>query len=365
MPAGSQALSVPSERSAPVPAPGARETLLGQARIARKLGSAFVAHVLEAAFRNLDAAPRLAALIDQWPGDPVAAAMAMRLNSALHALARKGEDASLAALYREKRGDFDRAIAQAMAHCEPFILEWMARPTQTNEVGRAAMFMAALIHVDGGAGMPNELLELGASAGLNLNLARYRYSLGGQACGNRRAGFAIAPRWSGPVPPLCPVEVVAARGVDLNPVDLASFEASERMMAYVWPGEVRRARRLASAIAMARIFPPQVEQGSAGAWLDRQLQLPQRPGERRVVMHSMVMQYLSESERHAVMEQLTSAGQRASRACPLVWIALEWKADRSEVLLQVTRWSGEGPDEGVTRTIAACHPYGKWIEWRA
>lgn len=356
--------SVPEQVSEtePVSETGARETLLRQARVARKLGSGFVAHVLEAAHRQLGAAPRLAALIDGWPGDPAAGAMAMRLNSAFHALARKGYDPVLATLYREQRGDFDGALAQAMAGAEPFILEWMAHPTQTNEVGRAASFMAALMHIDGGTGIPNELLELGASAGLNLNLARYGYVLGGQACGNRRAKVAITPRWSGFVPRIVPVEVVAARGVDLNPVDLSSADERERMMAYVWPGEARRARRLANAIALARAHPPHVEQGSAGDWLDAQLQMPQQPGVRRVVMHSMVMQYLSDRERRAVMSRLAWAGARATRACPLAWIALEWKADRSEVLLQITDWRGEG--EGTTQTIAACHPYGKWIEWR-
>lgn len=80
-------------------------------------------------------------------------------------------------------------------------------------------------------------------------------------------------------------------------------------------------------------------------------------------MHSMVMQYLSDSERRAVMAQLAWAGGLgATRACPLVWIALEWKADRSEVILQLTQWQGGG-GEATTQTIAACHPYGKWIEW--
>lgn len=293
----------------------------------------------------------------------------MRLNSAFHAIARKGENAALTALYRDGHGDLDAVITHTMTASETFILEWISHPTQTNEVGRAASFMAALMHLDDGSGMPNELLELGASAGLNLNLARYGYVLGEQACGCADARIAIQPRWSGAAPRICTVDIAAARGVDLNPIDLTCPDAGERLMAYVWPGQPFRSQQLARAIALARRHPPQVEQGRAGDWLDTQLRIPQRPGVRRVVMHSMVMQYLGTSERRAVMTQLAWAGARATPTCPLAWIALEWNADRSAVLLQMTEWSGaaeakNGRGNGTTRNIAACHPYGEWIEWR-
>ena len=59
-------------------------------RIARALGSPFVASVLEAGERHLRRAPRTAALIETWPGDPSAAALAMRFTAAIHARARRG-----------------------------------------------------------------------------------------------------------------------------------------------------------------------------------------------------------------------------------------------------------------------------------
>lgn len=343
-----------------------RHDLLRQAIVARLMGSPFVARVLEAAFRQLDAAPRLAAKIDGWTADPAASAMALRLNSALHALARQGHRPDLTRLYRDGEGDFDHVLRGVLTLDEPFIIAWMQHPTQTNEVGRAALFMAALMQLDGGSALPVELLELGASAGLNLNLARYHHVLADIDCGETGAAVRIEPLWSGPRPAVHPLHIATARGVDLNPVDLADPAARARLLAYVWPGEVQRMRQLAAAIAIARLHPPQVEQGRAGDWLAAQLDRPQASGTRRVVLHSMVMQYLALDERRAIHMQLSRAGASATPERPLALIALEWRADRTEVTLAVTHWWGGRAEhgDGVPRVVATCHPYGQWIDWR-
>ena len=81
-----------------------------QADIARTLGSPFVAAVLEAGERHLGQAPRTAALIRSWPGDPSAAALAMRFNAAIHALARRGRPQRLESLYRRQHAWGDPRI---------------------------------------------------------------------------------------------------------------------------------------------------------------------------------------------------------------------------------------------------------------
>ncbi|MFX8801622.1 DUF2332 family protein, partial [Acinetobacter baumannii] len=80
-------------------------------------------------------------------------------------------------------------------------------------VGRAALFMAALMQLDGGSALPVELLELGASAGLNLNLARYHHVLADIDCGATGAAVRIEPLWSGPRPAVHPLHIATARGV--------------------------------------------------------------------------------------------------------------------------------------------------------
>ena len=320
--------------------------------------------MLAAAWRHLDRAPRLAALIADWPGDPAAAAMAMRLNAGLHALARRNTIADLSALYAGLHTNFGRAVGAGLEAGEATILEWMDHPTQTNEVGRSAAFMAALMTLAHDLGLPFELLEFGASAGLNLMLDRYAHDLGGVAAGTIGSPVRVKPEWRGKAPLQAPVHVDAVRGVDLRPLRLEDPFTRERLLSYVWADDPARAERLCHAIASGRACPPPIEQGSAAPWLARNLARPQADGVCRVVMHSMVLQYLPEAERRAALTAIMAAGARATADRPLAWIGLEWNSARSEVQLRLTRWPGERGETGTSRVLAICHAYGSWIDWR-
>ncbi len=330
-----------------------------ESEIARELGSPFVAAVLEAGGRQLHRAPRTAELIASWPNDPAAAALAMRFNSAVHALARRGTPPALAALYRGQHGDFDTALASALAAEDQFIAEWMLRPTQTNEVARAAPIVAALMTLRRETGLPAALLEIGSSCGLNLNLARYAYDLGGVAAGDPESPVRIAPAWRGRAPEAAPVEVVAARGADLRPLDPRDEATRERLLSYVWADQPRRAGRLEQAIEIARRNPPRVEQANAATWLPERLAEAPVPGVCRVVCHSMVLQYLGAEDRATIVAAVRRAGARATSGSPLAWINFEWTESRSEVRLSLTSWP-----HGETRVLAVCHPYGDWVDWR-
>lgn len=335
-----------------------RGELRRQAMVARQLGSPFVAAVLEAGHRQLGCAPRTAALIANWPHDPSAAALAMRFNGALHALARSGEPAALAALYDGEHDDFDGAIAAALAAEDDFICNWMRDPPQTNEVGRAAAIWAALMVAQRRFGLPFELLEIGSSCGLNLNLHHYAYELGGTAAGAPGSPVRIAPAWRGAPPPFAMVDLKSARGVDLNPLSADDEDTRERLLSYVWADQPQRTERLEQALSLARAHPPAIDQGDAVAWVAGRLATSQQSGLARVICHSMVLQYLPENGRQAIVRAIGRAGERASADRPLVWISFEWTPTRSEVQLSLTCWPN-----GETRLLATCHPYGDWIDW--
>jgi hypothetical protein len=332
--------------------------LARQARITRALGSPFIASVLDAGHRQLFRAPRTAALIAAWPGDPSAAALGMRFNAALNALARRGTPPSLQALYRRQHEDFDRAVGDALAAEDRFVADWMRDTPQTNEVGRAASLFPALMLLKADFGLPFELIEIGSSAGLNLNMARYAYDLGGAVAGDPASPVRVAPEWRGAAPLVAPVEVVSARGVDLRPLDPADPETAERLLSFVWADQQSRARRLEQALLLARRQPPQVECANAVPWVSARLAEAQAEGVCRVFFHSMVLQYLDAADRLAVIGAIRAAGSRATRERPLARIGFEWTEGRKEVRLMMSSW----PD-GRTRHLATCHPYGDWVDW--
>lgn len=338
---------------------GASHAFARQAQTCRSTGSIFVASVLEAVDRQLSHGPISSGLVRGWSGDPAAAAVALRVNGALHALARRGRPAYLAELYRGEHDDFDGAVAAALAQEDQFIADWIRHPTQTNEVARGAAIMSALMTVAAVRRMPFEILELGASCGLNLNLARYAYQLGTMSAGDATSAVRIAPRWRGADPPAAQVSVLKAQGVDLNPLSAADPADRERLLSFTWVDQPDRSRRLEAALLTAVIHPPRVEQGDAKAWLAGRLAEPQPTGVCRAVVHTMFLQYLSDQGRGEVADTLAAAGAQATAERPLVEIGLEWTADRREVQLRLTSW----PD-GETTILAKSHPYGDWIEWQ-
>lgn len=357
--AGLDLLTRELERKGSRPFAGRME-LLRQAEFARSIGSPFVAAILEAGERQLDNAPLTAALISHWPGDLAAAAVAMRFNAALHALARRGNIPALASLYRGESRDFDGALAEALRNADEEICHAMARPTQTNEVGRAAAILCALGIAHKDTGMAFELLELGSSCGLNLNLNRYSYDLAGQKLGNLASAVSIAPEWRGArAPTFDPIDIVSARGVDLNPSDPGDPATAERMLSYIWADQPARMERLTCALHLARKHKPLVDRDTAPVWLAKRLAEPQAEGVCRTIFHSMFIQYLEPAERHEVISSIIEAGERADTKRPVAWISFEWPPNRSEVRLLLSLW----PD-GTTRHLATCHPYGAWIHWR-
>ncbi|WP_336957925.1 DUF2332 domain-containing protein [Sphingobium aquiterrae] len=332
--------------------------LLRQARICRAMDSPFTASMLEAAKRQLRETSRTGRRIADWPGNRGHAAVALRLAGGFHALARAGASDALTALYQNRTGDFDRVVADILSAQDAFLAGWLNAPPQTNEVGRAAAIMAALLMASARFGQPFELLELGSSAGLNLNLHRYAYDLGGVAAGDPASALRIRPEWRGPPPPNAKVEILRTRGVDIAPIALADPAQGERLMAYVWADRDDRMARLEQAIAIARAHPPALDRGNAAAWIADRLREPQAEGVTRAIFHSIVLQYIPAEGQAKIRAAILEAGQRATAARPLAWISFEWDEARNAIHLKLSCWPGDGE-----RDIATCHPHAQWIEW--
>jgi hypothetical protein len=337
-----------------------------EARKAAGFGKPRAEALMEALARVLPDAGPLFAAIEGWPSDLASDGVIFRLNAGLHALAMEGEGGVLAALYGE--GDMpppqalDAALAQVLAERAEALLGWLSHPTQTNEVARVAGLVAALIELGRGRALPCEVLELGASAGLNLNFPHYAVRLGDVTACAEQSAVTLAPDWRGRDLLPAPLSVTATRGVDLHPLDVSDEADRRSLQAYVWPGESTRAARLDAAIGIARARPPEVDTGLASAWLAQRLAAPQPAGTRRVVFHSMVLQYASAAERAAIDAAFAAAGARAAPDRPLARVSIEWRADRAAVELRIAQWDGSG-ERGESRLAALCHPYGEWIDW--
>src|SRR5829696_5861229 len=172
-----------------------REGFREQARWCDRLGSPFTSRLCALLADTLDPETTIGARVLAWPGEPMRDALALRLCGGLHALVRAGQVPRLASLYPpapppgedELRAAVAHTLVEQAAELDP----WLDGAPQTNEVGRSAALMSGLLVLAERFRRPLRLFELGASAGLNLQLDRYDYDLGATRTGHMGSGVQL------------------------------------------------------------------------------------------------------------------------------------------------------------------------------
>ena len=327
------------------------------------LGSPLTAQVLAVIAEDIASGGIAAPLVADWPGDPLADALALRFAGALHALVLSQASPALAACYpphTASQASLRAAVPAALETHAPFIKAFLASPPQTNEVGRSGVLLGGFGRIAQAAGLPLRLLEIGASAGLNAVWDRYRYRLGEAEWGDPASPVLLAPAWSGPAPQLgAPLKVAARAACDIAPVDLDDPEARLRLRAFVWADQSERLARLEAAIAVARSADVKVEQADAGDWLEAQLRRPS-PGCVTVLYHSIMWSYLPAATQGRIDTLMQAHGAEANDASPLAWLRFEGAQPKARPELRLTLWPG-----GREERLAVAHPHGAEVEWLA
>lgn len=248
----------------------------------------------------------------------------LRLMAAAHRLALSGQAPELAAHYPSTGGqpgpslvkDFQATVA---ANADLLAGEF-SRGVQTNEVGRAALLYLGLREIVRRQPAPVELLEIGASAGLNLLFDRYRYVGPNGAWGPEDSPV----RTSVPFDDLKgdePLSVMARRGCDRDPVNVCSARDQMVLRSFVWADQRARAERLEAALGIARSEAPAIDAADAVPWLEEQLRHP-REGVTTVLFHSCLWIYLSDAARGDLRRLMAEAASKRGRQ-GLAWLRFE------------------------------------------
>lgn len=308
--------------------------------------SPFYAVLLRRMADDVDAGGPTWDLLRATADDPVGFVPQLRLLGAVHALALRGEAPELAAHYPSCGGDGDAAVVwpavrTVLADHHDELVPWLARPPQTNEVGRAAALIVALLTATATTRLPVRLLEIGASAGLNLRLDRFWYEADGQGVGDAASPVRFVDCWEGGRPPLdAPLRIDSRLGCDRSPIDPTSEDGRIALLAYTWPDMDARLALLRAALDVAARVPVVVEQADFRTWLPAQLAEPV-PGRLTVVQHSIVLQYCDADTIRGLGDALHAAGARATAEAPLAWLRLEPRSMANiEPQLRLTTWPG-------------------------
>jgi hypothetical protein len=286
--------------------------------------------------------------------------------AAVHFLLLQGQQHPLAAFYPSlspatppAADPYPSFRSFCLEHREGILALISTRLVQTNEVNRCACLLPAFAVVAAhGHGRPLALVEIGASAGLNLLWDRYGYEYGtGRPYGEPRSPVQIGCTLRGhrlpPLPAALP-PVATRLGIDLNPIDVCDPDAALWLRALVWPDEGGRAELLQRALQLAQQDPPRLLAGNA---LER---LPEAlatiPDDQTLcVFHTHTMNQFPAEARDCLAALLT---ERAV-ARDLYRISIEWLGQEHPRLECAAFESGIQTES----LLAYCGSHGEWLEW--
>ena len=287
--------------------------------------------------------------------------------AAVHFLLLRGAEHPLAAFYASLGGAWDGREDPCPAfrdfclqHCEEIVGLISHRIVQTNAVKRCSCLLPAFAYVDRGvAPRPLALVEVGASAGLNLLWDRFSYDYGqGRRCGDGSSPVQLTCSVRGslepPLPELLP-EVKYRVGIDLLPVEISDPGAVMWLRALVWPEHGERMEILSRAIESPRQDPPEIIQGNAIDVLPDLLR--DMPVDCHLCLyHSHTLNQFTVEDRTAFHQVLEQFGK--VRDLDVVYMELGKGVGHSVVGLSSHR-DGNRAD----RRLAECDTHGAWIRW--
>lgn len=334
-----------------------------QAGACRQLGSPLYGDLLQHAADDLQADGLLAEVLDGFLDDQLRSALALRLLGGVHAIVLSGRAPALAAFYPSAGGAPERrrgsprawaAFRQVLADYRSEVRSWLDHPPQTNEVGRAAALLGGLRHIAAETSLPIRLVEVGASAGLNLRADRFCVPGRAGSYGDPRSPVVLTGGWLGEPPPDSQIEVMERVGGDLTPIDPLTDDGRLRLTAYIWPDQADRLARLRGALTIAAQVPAELRAESAAATVAR-TRLEQ--GTWTVLWHSIFRQYLDEAERAELAARVAELGDAAMAQTRFAYLYLEpSRAGGCRVTL--TTWPGEH-----RRVLGSAPAHGLPVHW--
>ncbi|MEM9458549.1 MAG: DUF2332 domain-containing protein [Myxococcota bacterium] len=239
---------------------------------------------------------------------------------------------------------------------------------QTNEPGRAVFVRLGFEWIGltfGGDAVA--YVELGASAGLNLNWDRFlmRFERADHP-GHPGSRWARGPE-SSPVPIDCSVsglEFPAERGatipplaerlgLDIDPLDIERSAAREWLRAFIWADDRERLRGFRGAINLLRTTPVPLKK--ADVTRDLVQACAGLRSRRLVVAHTFLTSQLTAEQREAMSQQLRAL----STDREIFQIGAEW--DNGTTELRVRRFDRGRPDNDML--IATGEPHGRSVRW--
>lgn len=229
---------------------------------------------------------------------------------------------------------------------------------QTNEIRRSACLLPVFgIVARQAGGLPLALVEIGASAGLNLLWDHYAYDYGnGRFYGDRASPVHLACTLRGEnIPPFLKTfpKIASRIGIDLHPIDVRQKSATNRLRAFIWPEHAARFELLERALEIARHHPPELRAGDALELLPG-IMSTTPPNTALCLFHTFVSNQMPAERFKHLAALIADCGSKRDAFC----ISIDF-LDRYPRLELLSYTKGIK----IRRHLANCSGHSRWMEW--
>jgi hypothetical protein len=229
---------------------------------------------------------------------------------------------------------------------------------QTNEVRRSACLLPVLQMIyEETNGQPLYLIDIGASAGLNLLFDRYHFDYGqDQTFGDSESPVQIYCQSRGRALPLSATfpQVASRVAIDLNPLDVHKQDDVLWLKALIWPEHDERRKLLDAAVLVAKHYPIRHVQGDGVALLPALLN-EALPDTRLCIIHSFTINQMAPQ----AVQNFQNAMRQFSKRRSLYCVAISCK-DGASSNLGLSCYQNGAESKNI---LAKCSDHGTWIEW--
>jgi hypothetical protein len=304
--------------------------------------------------------------VDACPGQPVT----YLLFGAVHDLILRGTSHPISAVYDgSTRGQ--PLIANAYTVFRDFCLSHRtqvqeitsSRLVQTNEIGRSALVALGLAYVASVEHGEISLVDIGASAGLNLSWDSYslQFHSPGESplVWNSQSHVKITctiPRHARSIArKLQRVRIAERLGIELRPLDLRDPEAVRWLYALVWPNQVDRKSRLQSAIHL-QLLSQELPILRSDATTELATVIERlRDDTTLCLFESHIVEQLS----RCCWESYERQFARIAKRRDIFRITISSCGDKALMMLRRYRRKPRVEEQ----ILAVCHPHGLWADW--
>ncbi|MGR9050441.1 DUF2332 domain-containing protein [Halobacillus faecis] len=285
------------------------------------------------------------------------------LFAAVHDLLLGGADHELAHFYQSvtdhpdrKRNPFPIFKAFCRENEEAILDRLRTKRVQTNEVRRCAYLYPVFCSIYKQTNKPLSLIEIGTSAGLQLQWDQYSYSYGDDHIYGNQDSFvhltskvrkgSLSPDVLKDTPP-----VTKRVGIDLHVSDLTKEEDVHWLKALIWPEHEERRKNFETAVQQLRTHPPVLKEGDGVALLPDIAD--EIPGDTALcIFHTHVANQMPESVKGELLRQVDGIGEKRE-----VYHIYNNMNDRK---LHV---DAHVDGEFRTETIGETDGHGRWFDW--